>query len=81
MFLLIDSNNKLLYNQGEVVRLKLKPELTGVISGFYYNNKYLGNSFNTGEYSSSTCDAVIVFLNDDLSTTTKRYPVIMIEKV
>jgi hypothetical protein len=77
----MESSNRTVYKQGEVVRLKLKPDLSGVVVGFYYNNKYLGNDFDTDKYSSATCYVEIIFLESDLSTVTKKYPVVMIEKV
>jgi hypothetical protein len=77
----MEPSNRTVFKQGEVVRIKLKPDLTGVVAGFYYNNKYLGIDFDTDKYSSVTCDVEIIFLGSDLSTFTKRYPVVMIERV
>ncbi|MFN9112122.1 MAG: hypothetical protein ACK5XN_18810 [Bacteroidota bacterium] len=70
-------NNSLL-KVGDVVRLKLKPEVTGVINSFF---NWGWDQFNTNHPKAKNIEADVLFLGDDLKTESKRFPVLMLEKV
>lgn len=72
----MENNNTL--RVGDVVRLKLKPEVTGVINCFF---NWGGDQLNLNLREAKSVDADLLFLGDDLKTEKKRFPVMMLEKV
>ncbi len=76
----MENNNTL--RVGDVVRLKLKPEVTGVINAFFnsYGQNW-GYVVNLNRVEGTYIDAHVLLIGDDLKTELKKFPVLMLEKV
>jgi hypothetical protein len=72
-------NNSIL-KVGDVVRLKLKPEVTGVINDFHKSYGHCGNQIDVNSADAKFSEAIILILGNDLKTEYKRFPVLMLEK-
>jgi hypothetical protein len=75
----MENNNTL--RVGDVVRLKLKPEVTGVINDFHKSYGHCGNQIDVNSTEAKFSEAIILILGNDLKTEYKRFPVLMLEKV
>jgi hypothetical protein len=66
---------------GNIVRLRLKPEITGVINKLSKLDRYHIDSINLRFPEASVIDAEVLILGDDFNTVTKKFPVMMLERV
>ncbi len=74
-------NDNHILKSGDVVRLRLKPEITGVINKLSKLDRYHVDSINLRYSEASAIDAEVIILGDDLMSVKRKFPVMMLEKV